>query len=130
MKLTKYSATLMVTAAMLVGCDSGGSANQPGEACYDLCDRYDECDIDVFDGQICKPICSEVEDLERELSDECNDAITDLFNCAVDKSCNELTDDINPAEIDSLITLLQAIFTDCEDEAEEVADQCEDELLP
>jgi hypothetical protein len=129
MKLTKYMTMLLISGALFIGCNGGGSEDDASKACDDLCDRYEDCDIDVFDGQVCKPICDEIDDLEGEVSNDCEVALAELFNCAESKSCRELTEDIDPSEIEDALDLIEAIFTDCRDEAEDVADDCEDTIL-
>lgn len=128
MKFARILAMLVVSGALVVGCSGGGSEDDASNACDDLCDRYEDCLVDIFDGDVCKPICDEVDDLEGSVSDKCEVAIAELFNCAESKSCDELKADIDPEMIDDALDLIEAIFTDCEDEAEDVVNKCEDDL--
>lgn len=129
MKIAECLAVLVVSGVLAVGCSGGGSEDDASNACDDLCDRYEDCLLDIFDGDVCDPICDQVNELERDVSDNCEAAIAELFNCAESKSCGELEDDIDPEMIGSALDLIKAIFTDCEDEAKDVADECEDELI-
>ncbi|MBW2295329.1 MAG: hypothetical protein JRG94_23925, partial [Deltaproteobacteria bacterium] len=75
MKLARILAIMAVSGVLVVGCSSGGSEDDASNACDDLCDRYEDCLLDIFGGDLCKPICNEVDDLEGSVSDKCEVAI-------------------------------------------------------
>jgi len=124
MKLARILVALMVSGAMVAGCNGGGS-DDASEACEGLCDSYEDCSLDVLSGELCGAICDSVDDLEGEISDSCDEALADLFGCADHKSCSELAD-LDFDEIDDLEDLLVAIFVDCDDEEGDVIDECEE----
>jgi hypothetical protein len=128
MKRTLYLAIVVAAGVMLVGCTGGGSEDDPSKACFDYCDRYDDCNIDIFSGRLCNSFCGEIDDLENFMSEDCELAVADLFNCGESQSCEELTENIDPRDIDDARDLLEAIFSDCEDEARDVAVDCDGDL--
>ena len=70
----------------------------------------------------------EVEELVSDVSEDCEIAIADVFNCAEDLKCTEL-DDIDFDEVDNPLEFLQQVFQYCEDEVDEVERACADELI-
>jgi hypothetical protein len=127
MKLKTMLVLLMAVAATSgFACNGGGGSADPSEACFGFCDQVDDCDEDIFAGTLCEDICDAVDDLESEVSGDCEDAIVELFECAEDQSCDEL----GTLEADDVSSLLTFAFDDCEDEVDEVGDECGGELDP
>ena len=110
-----------------LGCQGGGS-DDASDNCEDLCDAYDDCNLDIFGGVACGAVCNSVDDLEDEVSNACEEALTDLFGCAEDLDCNEL-DDPDPGSISDLDDLIEQIFAgECSGELAEVDSACGDPI--
>ena len=105
------------------GDDSSGS-DDPGDACERLCDEIETCDPGITDDEACEDECDGVEALEDEVPAGCEDAITELFDCASRQSCDVLEFDSADADPEDP-HYLDDVFDACEEELEAVYEECE-----
>lgn len=127
MKRAHLLAVLMVLSLSIYGsaCRDGSSGPDASEACEDLCDAAADCEFDGFDAGACSGLCDEIDDGEDDVSGNCEEAIAELLECASGVTCEALE---NIDEIEDAGELITLELENCLDEAEQVRDECEDEL--
>lgn len=131
---------LALAALFAFGCQPEAGTGDASDSCEALCDEYSECSIDGFDDEVCAAICEVVGDLEDEVSDGCEEAVVDLFECGEGLTCEEIEsfdfhdlDDLDDLDdFDDLGDFIDdvadgLIDDECEEEAEEVEDECDDD---
>lgn len=109
MKRARFLSALLVFAISVFGCGGEGGSDDPSDACEDAVETFEDCGSDLEDEL--EFTCDEIDDLEGEVSDDCEDATADLFNCLADLTCDEID------EIDEII---------CGDEFVDFLEECED----
>ena len=109
MKRARFLSALLVFAISVFGCGGEGGSDDPSDSCEDAVETFEDCGTDLEDEL--EFTCDEIDDLEGEVSDDCEDATADLFNCLADLTCDEID------EIDEII---------CEDEFVDFLEECED----
>ncbi len=81
---------------LVVGCGKS-SSEDPGSLCEDACDAADECHDHPLSGPFslsgCEASCRAIDDEEDNLSEACEDALMELFECVEGTNCGTLADE-------------------------------------
>ena len=124
LKIATHLSMLIAAFLLLAGCTGGGDDPAVEAACYDMCDRMDQCDIDDFDDEQCERFCRSIQDFTDDREPRCEDGHVILFECAEDATCEDLKDLEQIATRDVLVGILSGLLKDCELEAFAAIDSC------
>jgi hypothetical protein len=131
MKSAIYTALLLVFALSIHGCgNDGGGSNDASENCEDVCDLLESCDAEGYNSDECADICDDVDAAENDVSDDCQSAIADLFECVADDDRCSVIDGIDLDEIEDAEDIIGAILEidGCDSEIGAVVDDCDGEI--
>ena len=122
MQGSKQLLAVFIFVLMAFGCDNGGSRSDASQACVDFCDGTSK-ECDTFDLENCEIACDELDRLDDDLSRGCDDAISELFNCLDNSSCEQLRDTFT-SPIQSLGNFFVQLDGLCVDQELDVTVKC------
>jgi hypothetical protein len=131
MKDRKYLIALMILALSMFGvaCSDGGSdSDDASDACFDVCSRVGDCEVEGFSENGCNELCDELNDDDANISGNCDDALIGLFECAEDASCEEIRLGLEGGIFDDVEDLILTIASECEEEGAVAVIACAEEL--
>ena len=123
MQVSKPLLAVLIFVLMALGCDNGGSRSDASQACVDFCDGIADENCTVFDAENCETVCDELDKLDDDISRGCDDAISKLFNCLDNSSCEELDADFT-LPIRKLGDVFDQLDDLCQPEEDDVKAKC------